>query len=300
MSEPSDKRRRTVYVLRLLSFQGGIRVKKIILISLTVIILIAVYLFWSNNSLTVSKYTVSPQNLPQSFDGYRIVQISDLHNKNFHGRLIKKIRSYAPDIIVITGDIIDSYQTKPEIALDFAKKALEIAPVYYVAGNHENRIEIYPRFRESLIKSGVTVLDCKGVTLEKEGGEIFLAGMDDLTFFGSSVIDEKTVGFTEKLNALAAEKGGRTGILLSHRPEIFEAYVQSGFDLVFTGHAHGGQIRLPFVGGILTPNQGFFPEYDAGLFEKENTSMIISRGLGNSLFPFRIGNRPEIVVCELE
>ena len=273
--------------------------KKIILISFTIIILAAIYLFWSNNSLTASKYTVSPQNLPQSFDGYRIVQVSDLHNKDFHGRLIKKIRGYSPDIVVITGDIIDSYQTKPEIALDFAKKALEIAPVYYVAGNHESRIETYPEFRKSLENIGVTVLDCKGVTLEKEGGEIFLAGMDDLMFFGSSVINEKTVGFTEKLNALTAEKGERTGILLSHRPEIFDVYVQSGFDIVFTGHAHGGQIRLPFVGGILTPNQGFFPEYDAGIFRKGNTSMIISRGLGNSIFPFRIGNRPEIIVCDL-
>ena len=143
------------------------------------------------------------------------------------------------------------------------------------------------------------MLGCKGVTLEKDGGEIFLAGMEELTFFGGTVLDEKTVGFTEKLSALADEKGERTGILLSHRPEIFDLYVESGFELVFTGHAHGGQIRLPFIGGVLTPNQGFFPEYDAGAFEKENTTMIISRGLGNSLFPFRIGNRPEIVVCDL-
>lgn len=273
--------------------------KNFILIASIVIILSAAFLFWSNNSLTVGKYTVSPQNLPQSFDGYRIVQISDLHNKDFHGRLINKIRSLSPDIIVITGDIIDSYHTKPEIALDFAERALEIAPVYYITGNHESRIEIYPDFRKSLENLGVTVLDCRGVTLEKDGSGIFLAGMDDLTFFGSSVLNENTAVFTEKLNALAAEKGERTGILLSHRPEIFDVYVSSGFDLVFTGHAHGGQIRLPFVGGILTPNQGFFPEYDAGIFEKENTSMIISRGLGNSLFPFRVFNRPEVVVCDL-
>ncbi len=273
--------------------------KKFILILPIILILAAAWLFWENNSLTVGKYTVSPKNLSESFDGYRIVQISDLHNKNFHGRLIRKISSLSPDIIVITGDIIDSYSTKTDVALDFAERALKIAPVYYITGNHESRIEVYPRFRKSLENLGVVVLDCKGVVLEKDGGEIFLAGMDDLTFFGSSVLNENTVGFKEKLDALAAEKGERTGILLSHRPEIFDVYARIGFDLVFTGHAHGGQIRLPFVGGILTPNQGFFPEYDAGIFEKGNTSMIISRGLGNSLFPFRIGNRPEIVVCDL-
>lgn len=273
--------------------------KKFILIAAIFIIFASVYLVWGNNSLSVGEYTVLPPNLPQSFDGYRIVQISDLHNKSFGGRLIKKIRSLAPDVIVITGDIIDSYHTKPEIALEFAGAAAEIAPVYYITGNHESRLEIYSEFRKSLENLGVTVLDCKGVTLEKDGGEIFLAGMDDLTFFGGTVLSDKTVGFTENLNALADEKGERTGILLSHRPEIFDLYVESGFELVFTGHAHGGQIRLPFVGGILTPNQGFFPEYDAGAFEKENTTMIISRGLGNSVFPFRIGNRPEIVVCDL-
>lgn len=274
--------------------------KKIILIIFAVIISGAIYLFWGNNSLTVSKYSVSPQNLPENFDGYRIVQVSDLHNKSFHGRLIKKIKNLEPDIIVITGDIIDSYNTKPGIALVFAENALKIAPVYYATGNHESRLEIYPEFRKSLENIGVTVLDCKGVSLKKEGEEIFLAGMDDLTFFGSPTLDESLILFRQKLWDLAAEKGERTGILLSHRPEIFDTYAESGFELVFTGHAHGGQIRLPFIGGILTPNQGFFPEYDAGIFRKGNTEMIISRGLGNSIFPFRIGNRPEIIVCELE
>ena len=275
--------------------------KKFIVIALVLTILIAVYLYWSNNSLTVGRYYVSPENLPQSFDGYRIVQISDLHNKDFGGRLIKKIRELNPDITVITGDIIDSYHTEPETALEFVEKAVGISPVYYITGNHESRLnDIYPDFRKALEKLGVTVLDGRGVTLEKDGAEIFLAGMDDLTFFGSSTLNENTIEFKETLFELASEKGERTGILLSHRPEIFDTYAESGFEIVLTGHAHGGQIRLPFVGGILTPNQGFFPEYDAGIFQKGNTSMIISRGLGNSLFPFRIGNRPEIVVCELE
>ena len=275
--------------------------KKIIIIAIILIIVGAVYLYWGNNSLTVGRHTLSPANLPESFSGFRIVQVSDLHNKDFKGRLIRKISSLNPDIIVITGDIIDSRHTDTDIALKFAENAVNIAPVYYVTGNHESRLkDIYPEFRESLENLGVTVLDCRSVTLEKNGDEIVLAGMNDLTFYGSSTLDENTIVFKEMLNNLGREKGDRTGILLSHRPEIFDTYVESGFEVVLTGHAHGGQIRLPFVGGILTPNQGFFPEYDAGLYQKENTSMIISRGLGNSLFPFRIGNRPEIIVCELE
>ena len=274
--------------------------KKIIIIAIILIIVGAVYLYWGNNSLTVGRHTLSPANLPESFSGFRIVQVSDLHNKDFKGRLIRKISSLNPDIIVITGDIIDSRHTDTDIALKFAENAVNIAPVYYVTGNHESRLkDIYPEFRESLENLGVTVLDCRSVTLKKNGDEIVLAGMNDLTFYGSSTLDENTIVFKEMLNNLGREKGDRTGILLSHRPEIFDAYVESGFDIVLTGHAHGGQIRLPFVGGILTPNQGFFPEYDAGLYQKENTSMIISRGLGNSLFPFRIGNRPEIILCEL-
>ena len=275
--------------------------KKIIIIAIILIIVGAVYLYWGNNSLTVGRHTLSPANLPESFSGFRFVQVSDLHNKDFKGRLIRKISSLNPDIIVITGDIIDSRHTDTDIALKFAENAVNIAPVYYVTGNHESRLkDIYPEFRESLENLGVTVLDCRSVTLEKNGDEIVLAGMNDLTFYGSSTLDENTIVFKEMLNNLGREKGDRTGILLSHRPEIFDTYVESGFEVVLTGHAHGGQIRLPFVGGILTPNQGFFPEYDAGLYQKENTSMIISRGLGNSLFPFRIGNRPEIIVCELE
>ena len=275
--------------------------KKIIIIAIILIIVGAVYLYWGNNSLTVGRHTLSPANLPESFSGFRFVQVSDLHNKDFKGRLIRKISSLNPDIIVITGDIIDSRHTDTDIALKFAENAVNIAPVYYVTGNHESRLkDIYPEFRESLENLGVTVLDCRSVTLEKNGDEIVLAGMNDLTFYGSSTLNENTIVFKEMLNNLGREKGDRTGILLSHRPEIFDTYVESGFEVVLTGHAHGGQIRLPFVGGILTPNQGFFPEYDAGLYQKENTSMIISRGLGNSLFPFRIGNRPEIIVCELE
>ena len=274
--------------------------KKYLACVCTVAIAGAGFLWWGNNSLTVSSYTLTNPKIPDSFDGYRIVQLSDLHNKDFGTKLTKKVKSLSPDIIVITGDLIDSRRTDISVAEKLITGLLPVAPVYYVTGNHESRIEEYSVLREMLEKKGVEVLDGKTVKNEKNGEMITLTGIDDVMFFGSGDLDERKIVFTDKLKKLAANKGESFGILLSHRPEIMNIYADCGFDLALTGHAHGGQIRLPFVGGVLTPNQGFFPEYDAGVFKKDGLTMIISRGLGNSLFPFRIFNRPEIVVCELE
>lgn len=275
------------------------RTKKIIACACAVAIAGAGYLWWGNNSLTVSRFTVENGAIPESFEGFRIVQLSDLHNKDFNGRLSERIKTLSPDIVVITGDLIDSRRTDISVSEKLIKELKALAPIYYITGNHESRIEGYPDLREILEGHGVVVLDGKTVDIEKNGEKITLTGIDDTTFFGSSVLGENEILFTQKLKELAENRGESFGILLSHRPELIDIYAECGFDLAFTGHAHGGQIRLPFVGGVLTPNQGFFPEYDAGEFKKNNTTMIVSRGLGNSIFPFRIGNRPDIVLCEL-
>lgn len=259
----------------------------------------AAYLWWGNNALTVSRYEISNPKIPSEFSGFRIVQLSDVHNKDFGGRLSEKVTSLSPDIIVITGDLIDSRRTDVSVAEKLIGELTPIAPVYYITGNHESRIEEYSVLREALEKNGIEILDGKTVEIEKNGGKITLTGIDDATFFGSGEMSEKVMIFAQKLKELAENREGGFGILLSHRPELIDIYADCGFDLAFTGHAHGGQIRLPFIGGILTPNQGFFPEYDSGKYDKNGTSMIVSRGLGNSLFPFRIGNRPDIVLCEL-
>lgn len=258
------------------------------------------FLFWSNNSLSVSNYSVTPEKLPDGFDGFRIVQISDLHNKNFNGRLARKIQKLNPDIIVITGDIIDFYHTRTQISVDFIDSIRTVAPIYYVTGNHESRIGEYPDFKAEIEKLGVQILENENVFIEKSGDEICLTGVNDITFLGNSLAEENRILFSQKLDELNAQSGEKTSILLSHRPELFDLYAKAGYDLVFSGHAHGGQIRLPFVGGILSPVQGFFPEYSEGIHKNGKTEMIISRGLGNSLFPFRIFNRPEIIVCDLK
>ncbi len=274
--------------------------KKLLICACALAVAGAGYLWWGNNSLTVSNYTVTSQKITKNFDGFRIVQLSDIHNKDFGGRLSEKVKTLHPDIIVITGDLIDSRRTDIAVSEKLIEELRPVAPIYYITGNHESRIESYLSLREMLEKHGVEVLDGKTVQIERDNEHISLTGIDDTTFFGSSVLGEKEILFTQKLKELAKNSGNSFSVLLSHRPELIEIYAECGFDLAFTGHAHGGQIRLPFVGGILTPNQGFFPEYDAGEFKKDNLTMLVSRGLGNSVFPFRIGNRPDIVLCELK
>lgn len=260
-----------------------------------------IWIAWGNQALMVNTYRITSSNLPEAFDGFRIAQISDLHNcqmgKN-NEKLLSMLRAEAPDIIVITGDMIDSRQTDVDIALHLAGELVMIAPCYYVSGNHEARVSEYDSLKAGLVELGVTVLENAKVTIESSGGKITLAGVVDPSFKTDYLNGDDTVIMGGILTELLDEEDGYT-ILLSHRPELFEVYAQHTVDLVFSGHAHGGQFRIPFVGGLIAPNQGLFPKYDAGIYEEGNTTMVVSRGIGNSIVPFRINNRPEIVLVEL-
>ena len=270
------------------------RLYRIILFLLLIAGIIGI--LWGNSSLVTTEYAVSSPALPEAFRGLRIVQLSDLHNAEFgtdNRRLLEAVSAAEPDLIFLTGDLLDSRRTDAAIALEFVREAVKIAPVYYAVGNHEGRIpEIYEPFEEELRELGVQVLRNETVVLERDGQQLYIAGIDDPEFFPSQ--EE----FLECLNALC-DDGGYT-LLLSHRPELFADYCDAGVELVFSGHAHGGQFRLPWVGGLYAPHQGAMPEYDAGLFSQDSTNLIVSRGLGNSIFPFRLFNRPEIVVAVLE
>lgn len=278
------------------------RRKQIICIITVALVLVVLWIWYGNSALTVSEVTAADPTVPPAFDGFRIAQLSDLHNAEFgegNNRLIAKLENAAPDIIVITGDLVDSRHTDMEVALAFAAEATQIAPVYYVPGNHEARISQYDNLKTGLEKAGVTILENKSVALERDGNEITLMGIADPSFQADWLFyDENTVVNTA-LSDLMENVEGYT-VLLSHRPELFECYVKHGVNLVFTGHAHGGQYRLPFLGGIIAPDQGLFPKYDAGLYKQDDTNMIVSRGLGNSILPFRVNNRPEIVIVELQ
>lgn len=269
---------------------------------IVLLVVLTIWLIWANKALELTSYTISSNKLPASFDGYRIAHISDLHNTQMgkdNEKLIAMLQDSEPDIIAITGDLIDSRNTDIEIALQFAEKAVKIAPCYYVTGNHESRVSEYDDLKKGLTESGVIVLENDLAELEKSGETITLMGVDDPSFQTDYIFGDSETVMKSKLQELTNEESAYT-VLLSHRPELFDTYVESGIDLVLSGHAHGGQIRLPFVGGLVAPNQGLFPEYDAGIYTNESTNMIVSRGIGNSIIPLRINNRPEVIIIELE
>ena len=276
--------------------------KKLIGFIAVLFLLFAGWILWGNTALMVNELTIKNEEIPSGFSGFRIAQISDLHNAEFgkeNEKLLSMLKECEPDIILITGDLIDSRRTDIETGISFVKKAVLIAPVYYVTGNHEARIEEYEELITGLEKAGVHVLDNESVIVENSGDRIAVAGMKDPSFVTNYLFgDSKTVA-ADGLTELISNKDIYT-VLLSHRPELFETYVESDANLVFSGHAHGGQFRFPFVGGVVAPNQGLFPKYDAGVYSKEGTYMIVSRGIGNSILPFRINNRPEIVLVELQ
>ena len=267
-----------------------------------VLITLVVWIAWGNTALELNTYTISSSKLPQGFGGYRIAHVSDLHNAEMgkdNEKLLTMLREANPDMIAITGDLIDSRNTDIEVALQFIREAVKIAPCYYVTGNHEARVNEYGELKAGMEAAGVTVLEDAKFEISIDGETIMLIGVNDPSYQTDYLFGDTKTVMNTKLEELHTEQD-RFTILLSHRPELFETYVDHDLDLVLSGHAHGGQFRLPFIGGLVAPNQGLFPEYDAGIYAEGNTNMLVSRGVGNSILPFRINNRPEVILIELQ
>lgn len=264
----------------------------------TILLLIALFtawVLWANTALTRTDYTVTSAKLPQEFEGFCIAQVSDLHNAEMgknNQALLDMLWRASPDIIVITGDVIDARRTDTEIVLTFMRAAVQIAPCYMITGNHEAAIDYstYLEFEAAAKDIGVTVLHNSTVKLERNGKSITLLGLDDYNFQG-------TLLSPAQIHELAGTDD--FCIMLSHRPEYFDRYAAAGIDVTFSGHAHGGQFRLPLIGGLYAPGQGVLPEYDCGVYTCENANMVVSRGIGNSSFPLRFNNRPELVIVTL-
>lgn len=269
-------------------------------IFLLVAVVITLWTIWGNLTVGVTNYAIGSTRIPRAFDNYKIAVISDLHNAEFgenNKDIVEKVQKQQPDIIVITGDLVDSNNTDFDIAITLVKQLVEIGPCYYVTGNHEAWIgSKYQELEQRLIEEGVIVLHDEIVELTIDDEVIILVGLDDPDFFSGSSYDTNYF-LDNKLKEMNLED--KYTILLSHRPETFDAYVANNIDLVLSGHAHGGQFRLPFIGGIIAPNQGFFPKYDAGKYTENLTTMIVSRGIGNSVIPIRFNNRPEILIVQL-
>lgn len=264
------------------------------IIILFALIILTVYITWQNNDIVVSNFDVGNTDIPQAFHNKTILHISDLHNKSFgrnQKRLISHTKAINPDIIVITGDLIDRKTKNIGNSIDFVCEAIKIAPIYYVTGNHEHSNLRYDVLMAALVNVGVIVLENKSIQWTIDSEEINIIGINDFSFFSD----------TEKMssNIEGLRKIDQYNILLSHRPELIDIYSRLEIDLVLAGHTHGGQIRLPFIGGLVAPDQGFFPKYTDGFYTVEDTTMIVSRGLGNSIIPIRTFNRPELVVIKL-
>ena len=248
--------------------------------------------YYSNTGLSVTDMTIQVGEEGASLEGLQIAHVSDLHDAIFGEEqleLIDAVKQKQPDLIFITGDLIDSNRYDLEQSLAAIRGFIDIAPIYYVTGNHEIATGQESDIKSRLTQLGVTVLSNEIITISHEGQLIEILGIED-PLSGPTVADVLALHPRSELPRLT----------LSHRPEVFEDYVAAGEQLVFSGHAHGGQLRLPGIGGLIAPGQGFFPTYTAGVYGEQGTQMIVSRGLGNSLFPYRIFNRPEVIFITLE
>jgi uncharacterized protein len=272
------------------------------LLFLLVMVAAAAYVVYDNGRLSVTEYTLSDTRIPESFNGLKIVQISDVHDAEFGGEqaeLIEAIRRENPDYIFLTGDFIDSNRYDPDRSMAMIPALTGMAEVFYVTGNHEVAINEVDEITSALSEAGVHVLRNQAMTVRSGDSSIAIAGIDDpLSGVGTEGEDAFTRNAIEQATAEVPE--GMFTMLLAHRPELFGTYANMEIPLVFSGHAHGGQVRIPFVGGLNSPGQGWFPELTSGIHSQGGTQLVISRGLGNSQIPLRLLNTPEIVSVTLQ
>lgn len=285
---------------------------KIIFIFIGIFILMYLYIKYNVNTLEVTKYVVENKKVPKEFDGYNIVQISDLHSKLFgenNKKLIQKIKLLNPDIVVVTGDLIDGENNNYNVALDFMKEISKLYRVYYIIGNHEQKSLIkkykdeYKDYFNKLHQIDFVNLDNNKVEIVKGDSNINLYGLTVpyscyKYLFDNQETTSIDIDFLEeKLGKVDREQ---FNILLAHTPFYFDEYEKWGADLTLCGHVHGGIVRLPLVGGLLSPDRKFFPKYDLGEYTKNKSTMIVSKGLGGSKVLIRVNCKPEIVNIKLK
>ena len=272
----------------------------ILIIFSAVFVLLLLYGFLSHLHLVTTHYEIVSDKLEKDM---RIVLLSDLHctehGKN-NSKLIQKIEQVKPDAVFAAGDLtnkhLDTQDIKVKKVLLLLKNLSRKYPVFYSDGNHEIRMDDPDDYRKAAKKAGVmypenetVICDCfsvYGLTLPKVG--YYKKHLLDESIFDNIYADEPE-GNDDKFH-----------ILLAHEPRYFEKYADTKADLILSGHLHGGIMRLPFVGGVIASGFQFFPKYDAGIFEKNGKSMVVSRGLGSHTLKFRFFNPPEVVVIDLK
>lgn len=264
------------------------------LLVLTAVILIGFWYF-ENNVIQTEVFELASRRLPAAFDGFRIVELADLHGRQFGPGgedLLRAVREAEPDLIALDGDLADEH-TDLEVIRTLAQGLTEIAPTYYVTGNHEWVMDDLDALLQILEDAGVTVLHNTYYQLTLEGQSILLAGVDD----PNGPYDQKTPA--QLVEEIRGACGDAYLVMLAHRNDQLGLWAELEVDTVLTGHGHGGIIRLPLVGGLVGTDRSLFPDYTAGLYSRGRTNMIVSRGLGNSGVNFRLFNRPHLPVIVL-
>lgn len=261
------------------------------------ILSLAAILFADNSGLFITDtvYNLTISGLPESFKGFRIVQLSDLHGKEFgknNDRLISRVRSQSPDIIALTGDMSDEF-TDTAVLERLLPRLVEIAPVFYVSGNHEWGSGTIHELEAVLEKNGVTYLRNEYITLVRGGERLILCGVEDPNSWAEMIHPDELVA------QLRGEYPGDVVILLGHRNNWPDVYPNLDVDLILCGHGHGGIIRLPFAGGLLDTDHSLFPEYDSGVFRSGSYQMVVSCGLSDTVPVPRFLNTPELVTIVL-
>lgn len=264
------------------------------------------------SKIEVVEYTINNNKIPKEFNDYIIVQISDLHNKSFgenNKTLLDMIINNKPNVIFITGDLIDGENKNFNVALDLLKELSKNYKVYYITGNHEQKAlikkykDLYEKYFKELENIDAVHLDNEMITLQEENSHINVYGLTIPFKCYKYLFDkDKNLDLEEKYieNKLGTLNNNEYNILLAHTPFYFKEYAKWGADLVLAGHVHGGIIRLPYFGGLLSPNRHFFPKYDLGEYKINDSTMIVTKGLGGSKVLIRVNCKPEIVKITLK
>lgn len=285
-----------------------------ILIKFVIFVLCAIclglFLWWQDKSVVVTRKTLKLEEKKKA-GSFRVVQLSDLQSNWFgvnQENVVNKVKDLTPDVVVITGDIIDrrhtSYEAADKLLMGLTSAGLSVC---YVNGNHECLLnkkrlgEFYSKWEDK-----INILINRNIVLNLNGVGVKIAGLDEDVVQrargyerGTKDVDKSLIW--ESLDTIFdSGESMDVNLLLSHEPQLVDLYDKTEADIVFSGHAHGGQVRLPFIGGLYAPEQGIFPKYKEGLYNLGETWLVVSRGLGNSRFPFRVFNRPEVMCLDVE
>lgn len=273
-------------------------------ILITTIMALALLYYFGNYTFSVEEFDVSSKRIPEGFHGYRILQISDLHNSRYgkgNKRLLQRIMALDPDVIFYTGDMISKESPSKDHFRMLIEGLSHKYPAFFVDGNHEDGLKGKEKeaFIALLKRNGITHLENQSIRLEEEGVPITVHGLRLPAQYLRNTYDAqgKLRLSGKDLNHYLGRKSDGFHILLAHNPLYFPSYADYGADLTFSGHVHGGLLRLPFLGGVFSPDRSFFPRYSRGLYERDDSTMVVSPGIGG--IRLRVFNRPALYVVKL-